>query len=141
MCQSVDLYIQAFKFCLQEADFALAALSVSAQRSTAIDYTAPFWVEATAVVVRKDPPTLRMDYYLAPFTVHVWGVLVASIITATAMLTFIQRYSLGSIPKEGTVVRLTAVSEHVVFFVGSFLQEGIQGDKLPSEVNSSLFAL
>ena len=39
-------------FILQEVDMAIADLTITAGRATAVDFTYPFWIEPSAVAVR-----------------------------------------------------------------------------------------
>lgn len=67
----------------QEADLAVAPLTLTATRETAVDMTTPFMQTGISFLLRRDSASEESGFsVLAPFSTDMWvGVLVAFLLT------------------------------------------------------------
>ena len=77
---------------VQEADFALAGLSVTADRATVSDYTKGFFFdEVVLVTTRPDPAPVGWTFYFRPFHWLVYVLLGCGLVVMTAVLVWTER--------------------------------------------------
>ena len=78
---------------VQEADFALAGLSVTDDRATVSDYTTGFYFdEIVLVTTRPDPTPVGRTFYFRPFHWLVYVLLGCGLLVMTAILVWIERW-------------------------------------------------
>ena len=77
---------------VQEADFALAGLSVTADRAIVSDYTTGFYFdEVVLVTTRPDPTPVGWTFYFRPFNWLIYVLLASGLVVMTAVLVWIER--------------------------------------------------
>jgi len=78
---------------VQEADFALAGLSVTDDRATVSDYTTGFYFdEIVLVTTRPDPTPVGRTFYFRPFHWLVYLLLGCGLVMMTAILVWLERW-------------------------------------------------
>ena len=76
---------------VQEADFALADLSVTADRATVSDYTTGFYFgDIILLTTRPDPAPVGRTFYFRPFHWLVYVLLGCGLVVMTAVLAWIE---------------------------------------------------
>ena len=76
----------------REVDFALAGLSVTADRATVSDYTSGFYFEDIVLMTtRPDPTYVGRTFYFRPFHWLVYVLLACGLVVTTAVLVWIER--------------------------------------------------
>ena len=76
---------RAFVCPAQEVDFALGKFTINADRASVVEYTVPFWQEASRIAMRRRREH-HMFVYVRPFQYRVWlCVLLAVPVGAVAM--------------------------------------------------------
>lgn len=81
-------------FPLQKADIAVADLTITPSRATAVDFTYPFMNLGIGVLFRKptkEPP--RLFSFMSPLAVEVWIYLVTAFLAVTLFLFVVARFS------------------------------------------------
>ena len=77
---------------VQEADFALADLSVTAERATVSDYTKGFYFgDFILLTSRPDPTPVGWTFYFRPFHWLVYVLLGCGLMVMTAVLVWLER--------------------------------------------------
>ena len=69
----INLLFQIWKpyiFCIQEADLAIAGISITSQRTTAVDFTQPYYIEPLAVALKVT--TNKWLYFVKPLHIYVY---------------------------------------------------------------------
>lgn len=83
-----------FNFFLQEADIAVAPLTVTSAREEVISFTTPFLQTGIGILLRKDTISQEMSFFhfLAPFSKETWtGLLFAYVLTCVCLF-LVARY-------------------------------------------------
>ena len=78
---------------VQEVDFALADLSVTADRATVSDYTTGFYFdEVVLMTTSPDPASVGRTFYFRPFHWLVYVLLGCGLVVMTAVLVLLERW-------------------------------------------------
>ena len=78
---------------MQEVDFALAGLSVTAERATVSDYTTGFYFdEVVLMTTSPDPASVGRTFYFRPFHWLVYVLLGCGLVVMTAVLVWIESW-------------------------------------------------
>ncbi|XP_047496513.1 glutamate receptor ionotropic, delta-2-like [Penaeus chinensis] len=75
-----------------EADGAIGSFTVSHSRSTAIDFTAPFFEEPTGILLPKPTSGSKMTAFLAPFSWQVWIVTAVLVVVVGTLLSLLSAH-------------------------------------------------
>ncbi|XP_037783532.1 glutamate receptor ionotropic, delta-2-like [Penaeus monodon] len=75
-----------------EADGAIGSFTVSHSRSTAVDFTAPFFEEPTGILLPKPTSGSKMTAFLAPFSWQVWLVTAVLVVVVGTLLSLLSAH-------------------------------------------------
>ncbi|CAL1532137.1 unnamed protein product [Lymnaea stagnalis] len=113
----------------REVDLVMAPLAIDPLRDEVIDFTFPFFTEATLMVLRKpDPAEKKWLTLIRPFDWQVHIAIFISLIVATALITFLERinpyYRHKAITSE-----LHGIADSLMYMFGALINQG--GEQLP----------
>lgn len=80
--------VKTFLFCSQEADLAVAPLTLTAAREKAVGMTKPYMQTGISILLRKDIVSEEAGFFdfLSPFSGETWfGILIAYFVTAVCI--------------------------------------------------------
>ena len=70
----------------QEADIAAAALTITADRETVIDFSFPYWEEPSGILIRRPGEGSKLLTLLTPLRWSVWATVISEVMLASVAI-------------------------------------------------------
>nr|KAG5709248.1 hypothetical protein BaRGS_018000 [Batillaria attramentaria] len=114
-----------------KADIALAPFQMSAERSTVVDFTKPFKVKGTTVLVRRPEQHLWIFQFLSPLSNVVWSAIFLSFVIVSLVL-----FGVSRVNSDCQAKRTSNLRESFWYIWGTLLRGSLNGS--PHAISSRI---
>lgn len=118
----------ALTFCLQRADLAISAITITPERESVVDFSKRYLDYSVGILMRKSEDKINIFSLLAPFDLAVWACIAAAIPVVGIMIFLLRRiqavrcHSRTGGPPPPSVS--TSLQSAIWIVYGAFVQQG-----------------
>lgn len=112
----------------QEADLAIADLTISAKRERVVDFTKPFMILGISIMIMKinNNDKHHVFSFMDPLSYEIWMCIVFAYIGVSVVLFLVSRFSPNEwrVEDDQNITNDFTISNSLWFALGAFMQQG-----------------
>lgn len=123
MILTSSLYI----FIIQQADLAIAAMTISSERERVVDFTKPYMSLGISIMIKKpSDKTTHVFSFMDPLSYEIWMCILFAYVGVSVVLFLVGRFSPTEwrVDKHSNMRNDFTISNSLWFSLGAFMQQG-----------------